>query len=188
MGAQYSPDSQYDWRSAQFQHCNMFPQASFNPDYARSDYTALLESNYALAQAQITQVQINQVTTYSRMKEDNTYPPSAHITTPNNYSCKEKGYLNYPPIAHTSLSLTDHLQKSKILSNPSSDSPNLINSNNNPLSNSNSTQLTNGSYNWMKNEDWNHHGNNAPLSGNVGNEQQQISNYYHQNPQRNYWS
>lgn len=187
MGAQYPTDNQYDWRSSQFQHCNMFPQSAYNQDYSRSDYTALLETNYALAQAQITQVQINQVTTFSRMKDDNSYPPTAHTQMPNNNICREKMYTNYPPSAHSGgLGIADTAQKNKVDTHQNSNSPNIINTTTS-LPNSNTANMGSSSYNWIKNEDWNH-GNGTALLPNIVNEQQQIQNYYHSNAQRNYWT
>lgn len=185
MGAQYPAENQYDWRSSQFQSCNMFPQTPYNQDYSRSDYTALLETNYALAQAQITQVQINQVTTFSRMKDENSYPPTAHTQMPNNNICREKMYPNYPPTAHSSLGLMDSLQKNKTDSDQNSHSPNVTSSAS--LPNSNTANIGSSSYNWIKNEDW-AHGNGSGLFPNIGNEQHQIPNYYHPNAQRNYWT
>lgn len=162
----------------------MFPQATYNQDYARSDYSALLETNYALAQAQITQVQINQVTTFSRMKEENNYPPSAHVQAQSNNLCREKGgYPNYPPVAHSSVGLSDHLHKTKIDRNQNSNSPNLTN-----ITNINvPTNISNTPYNWMKNEGWSH-GNTEAAIVNTGTEHNALQNYYHQNSQRNYWS
>lgn len=189
MTAQYPTENQYDWRSAQFQHCNMFPQAPYNQDYSRSDYTALLETNYALAQAQITQVQINQVTTFSRMKDEGHYPPTAHSQLQNNNVYRDKAYTNYLPTAHPGVALPDHVQKPKLDSDQNSQSPNLINNANTTLPSTTPTNTANSSYNWMKNEDWSSHGNGvSSLTGNVGSEQHQIQNFYHQNAQRNYWS
>lgn len=188
MTSQYPPDSQYDWRSAQFQHCNMFSQGSYNQDYSRSDYTALLETNYALAQAQIAQVQINQATAFSRMKEENSYPPTAHTQLQNNNVCKDKTYASYPPVAHSSVGLSQHLHKSKMNTNPNSNSPNLTQSTNIILPMNNQPQIGSNSYNWMKNEDWGQNSSSTSAPTNFVTEQHQIQNYYHQNAQRNYWS
>lgn len=165
----------------------MFPQTAYNQDYSRSDYTALLETNYALAQAQITQVQINQVTAFSRMKDDSNYPPTAHTQMPNNNICREKMYPNYPPSAHSSLGLADSLQKNKLDSDQNSSSPNITNTTTASLPNSNTANMGSSSYNWIKNEDWSH-GNGTALIPSIGSEQQQIQNYYHPNTQRNYWT
>lgn len=186
MTTQYPTENHYDSRSAQFQHCNMFAQTPYNQDYSRSDYTALLESNYALAQAQITQVQINQVTTLNRMKDGNSYPPSAHAQLQNNNISRDKAYPNYAPSTHSALS--DHLLKTKLDTDQNSNSPSIVTNSNISIPGTMPTNFTNGTYNWVKNEDWNNHGNNAALSANIGSDQHQIQNYYHQNVQRNYWS
>lgn len=177
MTAQYSTENQYDWRTAQFQHCNMYPQAAYNQDYNRSDYASLLETNYA--QAQITQVQINQVTTFSRMKDENAYPPAAHAQLQNHNVARNKPYSTYAPNAHSTVALSEHLQKTKLDTDQ--------NSNSNLPSNT-ATNINNSSYNWVKNEEWSSQGSNATLPALIGNDQHQIQNYYHQNAQRNYWS
>ncbi|KAJ8973219.1 hypothetical protein NQ317_005697, partial [Molorchus minor] len=59
MACQYSAESQYDWRNAQFHNYNMFQQSGYNQDYPRADYSAIFDANYAFAQAQITQAHAN---------------------------------------------------------------------------------------------------------------------------------
>lgn len=181
MSSQYPAENQYDWRAAQFQHCSIFPQTPYTQDYARPDYSALLETNYALAQAQITQVQINQVTTLSRLKEDNAYQHDQGATSG---ISRERGYPSYPPAAHTS-AVSDHLQKFKLDSDQSSNRQHLASCH---ASNASANNDTNSSHNWMKNADWNHHVNAAAITANIVNDQHQIQNYYHQNAQRSYWS
>ncbi|KAJ8932051.1 hypothetical protein NQ314_014987 [Rhamnusium bicolor] len=70
MACQYSSDPQYDWRNAQFHNYNMFQQQSYNQEYSRAEYSALFDANYALAQAQISQVQANNL---SRIKDNENY-------------------------------------------------------------------------------------------------------------------
>lgn len=59
MACQYPAETaQHDWRNSQFAaNYNMFQQSSYassaHQEVARSDYSALLDANYALAQAQM---------------------------------------------------------------------------------------------------------------------------------------
>lgn len=60
MACQYTADGgQHDWRNSHFVNYNMLQQSSFNPshqDVSRTDYSAIFDANYAMAQAQVAQV------------------------------------------------------------------------------------------------------------------------------------
>lgn len=61
MACQYAEGVQHDWRNPQFVNYNMLQQAPFNTshqDVPRTDYSALFDANYAMAQAAHVQAQV----------------------------------------------------------------------------------------------------------------------------------
>lgn len=86
----------------------MFQQSAYNQEYPRSDYSVLLESNYALAQAQAqitqsqaqySQGQLNQIANFNRLKGHHSYDVN---NVPHQTSYKEsESYSVHPNMLQT---------------------------------------------------------------------------------------
>ncbi|GJQ73571.1 gsb-n [Trypoxylus dichotomus] len=90
VACQYATDNtQHDWRNSQYSNYNMFQQPAYNQDVTRSDYSALIDANYAFAQAQMAHAQSQIANAHAQSQI-----PAAHNSLPNRKDIESKDLSN----------------------------------------------------------------------------------------------
>lgn len=186
MTCQYPREPQYDWRNAQFYNYNM--QSTYNQDYSR-DYSALLETNYALAQAQINQAQAQaQAQAHAqvhanKVRENENYI-QAH-TQVTNLRSKELENFNAPQAMMVPNEISNRMKECSLAYHNPEINRTAENIKELDLSNEATTSTSVIENSWEKVPDWKHNANVVNMGNFSGNE-----NFHsqYQAEQKNYWA